>query len=121
MANILNAQKSDLEKIVVKLGGVIEINDTIEDVVEFLEVGVESLMAEYQKVKKLQLENKKLREGLGFYADINNYGTDGDICRPTGNTVYDIILNDFDRSFIKNTDYAGKRAREILKELTTGG
>lgn len=58
---------------------------------------------------------KRALEVIEFYADINNYENDGDICRPTGNKVYDILLNDFERGNKK--DYAGRRAREFFKSL----
>lgn len=69
------------------------------------------------QILKLISTLERAKEVVAFYGNPESYDNDGDICRPTGNAVFDILLNDFDRSFKENKDYAGKRAREFLKEL----
>lgn len=60
---------------------------------------------------------QKAVEMATFYADKENYES-RDKSLTTGNKVYDIILFDFDRNLEKKKDYAGKKAREFLAELT---
>jgi hypothetical protein len=64
--------------------------------------------------EKLKKSREVLRDALEFYGDKENYES-RDKSRTTGNKVYDIVLFDFDRNFENKKDYAGKKAREALK------
>ena len=71
-----------------------------------------------------QSEIDELVRALEFYADTNNwdYEKTGDLgkSRATGNTCYDIMLFDFDRSHTNRSDYAGKTARQALTKHKGG-
>lgn len=68
------------------------------------------------ELEEFRRQNEILLEAVKFYANKENYNSE-DICRPTGNKVYDVCLFDFDRDFEPGKDFAGKRAREALKEF----
>jgi hypothetical protein len=72
----------------------------------------------------LKSDYDKAIEALKFYADKNSYHHDKDLkaarSKATGNICYDILLDDFDRSFELEEgqiDLAGSLARATLKAL----
>lgn len=72
-------------------------------------------IASYLKVKKLQEQNKILREALEFYANADNWVSDAD----NSPDFYDCIDDDFDKYNEDGYKFqnGGKRAREALAKV----
>ena len=99
----------------VVVGGDDHVSDCKADA-EYASMSMTVIPQLLETIEQLQREKAELIEVVKFYADHRNYSS-MDTNRITGNKVYDIILFDFDRDFKKKKDYAGKKARELLKKL----
>jgi regulator of replication initiation timing len=80
----------------------------------------EAARSEAEEVNRLQTENKKLREVLDFYADYNNWKfEDNSACviymdgEPYPSHINGRAIRGFEELRV-----SGKRAREVLKEIT---
>jgi len=71
-------------------------------------MSLQDLIILQDKCEELEAENKKLREALEFYANKDNWENYSDDIYP----CYIKMKKDSDSNF-----YAGKKAREALKEL----
>lgn len=70
-------------------------------------------------MQRLRYQNSALIKALRFYADFENWDsdkTDAGISAATKNRCHDIALYDFDRN-LNGKDYAGKRARQCLRDI----